>query len=521
MKQSLLFFFTFFLAWNIANAQKKDTLIIKNLTYSSDFESKYFKNVTDKKQFDKVAMLLALNPATTENDLTNANRALEQAFQNLDAAKINTKNLPKKVKAIFDLTHERFLKKYELVASFDQIMKDGTYNCVSATALYGLMLDHYNIPYEIKQLPTHVYLIADPSGSRVVLESTDPRGGYFEPDPKFKKSYVEYLQKSKLVSADEVRTKSVDELFTKNFQADKSINFQQLVALQYFNEGIKQEEVDSHSKALVAFQKSYRLYPANETRYLLTNSIGLQMQGMNYNKMEDIALLTSFYAMQPGDMYRDEFINDFKRLTQKYLLDKTDTVFYNKIYKEFITSSRDTISTNEIAYFYNFYTGRVNALRHQYDLALPYLRKAYRYNSSSAELTGLVRGIMQDEVSQNYRTLNFIKKLDTYGKDFPFLKEEPFYHKTYLLMYGQAVLDNFNANKREEGKKYLSLFEAKYKEHKTVILENNMVGDLFFAAARSYGDANNLTLAKQYARRGLAYDPTHSQLKLIANIPGK
>jgi len=126
MKKFLLFFSTLFLTLASASAQK-DTLSIKNLRFNSDFEFKYFKNATEKKQLDKVAMLLALNPSITEQDLAKVNEALQNAFQDLEASKVRSKPLPKKVKAIFDLTHQRFLKKYESIASFDQIMKDGTY----------------------------------------------------------------------------------------------------------------------------------------------------------------------------------------------------------------------------------------------------------------------------------------------------------------------------------------------------------------------------------------------------------
>ncbi|MDQ4140118.1 MAG: hypothetical protein M3142_06300 [Bacteroidota bacterium] len=507
-----------FLLLSFNTFAQKDTLNIKSLTFNSDFEEKHFKNTIEKKQFDKVAMLLAINPAATDKDVAFVNQALQRIYTNLDAAKITSKPLPKQVKAIFQSVHNSYLKKYELIASFDQIMNNGVYNCVSASALYGLVLDHYNIPYEIKQLPTHVYLVADPKGSKITVESTDPNGGYFAPDAKFKKNYVEYLQKSKMVSAEEVRTKSIDELFNKNFQADKAIYFKQLVALQYFNEGIKQYDEQSFSKSTAALQKAYRLYPSPETRFLLTNSLANQMQGINYNNLEEVALLTSFYAMQPGDMYRDEFTNDFKRLTQKFLLDKNDTVFYRKIYKEFLNSARDTVSAHEIAYVFNFHNGRLNALNHRYDVSLEYLKQAYLHNPVSGELTGFIRAVLQDELSQNTASLNFVKSLDQYGKYFPFLKNEEMFQRAYLIAYSRAIIDYFNANMHEEAKKYLSIFEAKYKINKAGY-EPQYVGNLYLAACGSYMRAKNLNLTKQYAKKGLAYDPMNIQLRNLAEIP--
>ena len=507
-----------FLLLSFNTFAQKDTLNIKNLVFNSEFEEKYFKNSIQQKQFDKVAMLLAINPATTEKDVVFVNQALQGIYTNLDAAKITSKPLPKQVKAIFQSVHNSYLKKYELIASFDQIMSNGVYNCVSASAFYGLVLDHYNIPYEIKQLPTHVYLVADPKGSKITVESTDPNGGYFAPDAKFKKNYVDYLQKSKMVSTEEVQTRSTEELFNKNFQADKAISFKQLVALQYFNEGIKQYNEQSFDKATTALQKAYRLYPSSETGFLLTNSLANQMQGINYNNLKEVTILTSFYAMQPGDMYRDEFTNDFKRLTQKFLLDKNDTVFYRKIYKEFLNSARDTVSAHEIAYVYNFHHGRLNALHHKYDSSLEYLKQAYLHNPVSAELTGLIRAVLQEELSHNQASLNFVKSLDQYGKYFPFLKNEEMFQKAYLIAYGRAIVDYFNANMREEAKKYLSLFETRYKLNNAGY-EPQYVGNLYLAACSSYMRAKNLTLTRQYAKKGLAYDPMNIQLRTLAEIP--
>lgn len=514
MPKLLLLFL--FLSFN--TFAQKDTLSIKNLTFASDFEGKYFKNAIEKQQFDKVAMLIGINPGATEKDLAFVNQSLQHIYTDLDAAKITAKPLPKQVKAIFQSVHNSYLKKYEPIASFDQIMSNGVYNCVSATALYGLVLDHYNIPYEIKQLPTHVYLVADPKGSKITVESTDPNGGYFAPDAKFKRTYVEYLQKSKMVSAQEVQTKSVEEIFNKNFQADKAISFKQLIALQYYNEGIKQHDEQSFAKATAAFQKAYRLYPSPETRFLLTNSLANQMQGLNYNTLEEVTLLTSFYAMQPGDMYRDEFSNDFKRLTQKLLLDKNDTLFYRKVYKEFLHSARDTVSAHEIAYIFNFQHGRVNALQHKYDTSLEFLKQAYVHNPVGAELNGIIRAVLQDELSQNQASLNFVKSLDQYGKYFPFLKNEEIYHRAYLIAYSRAIVDYFNANMREEAKKYLSLFEAKYKTNKAGY-EPQYVSNLYIAACQSYMRAKNITLTKQYAKKGLVYDPLNMQLRTLAEMP--
>ncbi|WP_148041292.1 hypothetical protein [Rufibacter immobilis] len=443
---------------------------------------------------------------------------MQQLYTALDLAKVRDKPLNKQVKMIFEMAHRNFLKKYENIASFDQIMKTGTYNCVSATALYVLVLEHYNIGYEIKQLPTHVYLVADPKGSHIMVETTDPAGGYFMPDPKFKKSYVEYLQKGKLVSEEDVRTKGVEGVFNEQFRADKNINFQQLVSLQYYNEGVKQYEEQAYEKASKAFQKAYRLYPNHETRYLLTSSLAQQLEGINYDKMEQIELLTNFYAMQPGDAFRDEFANDFKRLTQKHLLEKPDTAFYNKIYAAFKGTARDSVSMKDIGYVYHFHNGRVQAMNNQYPKAMEYLTKAYGFNPASAELTGVMKSVIYDQLNRNRFSEDLSKTVEQYQKNFSFLKGDQTFHNVCLLAYARAVQNAFSEDKRTEGKKMLLSLEALYKQNKGDITDR-MMGELFLVACQSYYRAKSPAGMKEYAKKGLAYDPRNEHLKQVAAMP--
>ncbi|GGK57652.1 hypothetical protein ACD591_15530 [Rufibacter glacialis] len=505
------------LCYALSAQAQKDTLRIKNLSYSSSFEEKHFKAL-EKGEQNKLALLLTVNPTVTEKELEWAGQSMQQLYTALEASKIREKTLPKQVKLIFDMAHRQFLKKYEEIASFDQIMKTGTYNCVSATALYALVLEHYGIGYEIKQLPTHVYLVADPKGSKIMMESTNPLGGYFAPDPKFKKSYVEYLQKGKLVSEEEVRTKGVEAIFNENFKADKAINFQQLVSLQYYNEGIKQYEEQAYDKAGKAFQKAYHLHPSHETRYLLTSALALQMEGLNYDKMEQVELLTSFYAMQPGDAHRDEFTNDFKVMTQKHLLDKPDTVFYNKIFAAFKSAARDSVSYKDIAYVYHFHNGRVKALNNQHDQALEYLTKAYGYNQASAELRGVLKSVFYEQLNRNRFPGDLSKTLENYQKTFSFLQEDPHFHSNSMLAYARAIQNAFNDDSRTEGRKLLLSLETLYKKDKGDFTER-MMGELFVGACQSYYRAKNATSMKEIAKKGLTYDPKNERLQMVAKMP--
>src|SRR5688572_21667209 len=43
---------------------------------------------------------------------------------------------------VFNKTHRKFLKNFEAYSTFGELLKDGSYNCLTATALYALILEH-------------------------------------------------------------------------------------------------------------------------------------------------------------------------------------------------------------------------------------------------------------------------------------------------------------------------------------------------------------------------------------------
>ncbi|MCC3158989.1 hypothetical protein LJ737_17230 [Hymenobacter sp. 15J16-1T3B] len=485
------------------------------LTYASPFEQAALAPETPRTEREYLAQLLVVNPGSTEADLQQAERRLADFYAQLDAANLAAKPLAKQVRSIFDLAHQRFLTKYEDAATFDRTVQGGVYNCVSASALYALIFEHYHLPYAIRQKPTHVYLVADPQASNITVETTAPTFGYFLPDAKFKKAYVEYLVEGKLVSQSEVQQRGVEEIFKQKFHADKTISLPQLISLQYYNLGVLSLQADEDEKAYHALQKAEKLYPATETKYLLTQSLAARLEGNSYNKLEDVQLLTEFYARQPATKYRDECVNNFKVMTQKFLLERGDTATYRGVYGTFMSSVADSATRNSLSYVYYMQRGRMLALQQHNQDAFPLLLQAYRYNQVSPELQGLISAVVQDEINVHRNSVGLLQRLDKYNVDYPFLRNTPPMRQAYLYSYGRAAYDAFVSNKRTEGKKYLSAFEQAY-ARKDATIETQLVATIYLAASIAAGKANDKAGAKAYAHKGLTYEPTNPDLKRIA-----
>ena len=91
-------------------------------------------------------------------------------------------NLPQgsvkeKARVAFDFMHKKILKQYrESATTLDLALRDGTYNCLSSTLLYNILLEAIGIQAKAIVLPTHVYTLIEDHGQPIEVENTTPLG---------------------------------------------------------------------------------------------------------------------------------------------------------------------------------------------------------------------------------------------------------------------------------------------------------------------------------------------------------
>jgi tetratricopeptide (TPR) repeat protein len=152
----------------------------------------------------------------------------------------------------------QFLHSYDLYPSFQQLFTSGTYNCLSGTALYGLILQKLNYPVEIHETAFHAYLIIHTPKKKFLLDATDAENGF---------AYYSY----------QIRAREA--LYRENERAryqpalNRIISFYELAGLHYYNEAILQFNAQNYSESLKFLEKAAKLYPRSErVQYLLASA---------------------------------------------------------------------------------------------------------------------------------------------------------------------------------------------------------------------------------------------------------
>lgn len=121
-----------------------------------------------------VSAWLDMGQPTTERSQEDL-RQLEKFVESMrDDAPASARQLSK----VFRKVHATYLKKYEAYADFPALFTDGTYDCLTATALFSHVLSALGYDYRIIETNYHIFILVQSTEGEVLLETTDRASGF-------------------------------------------------------------------------------------------------------------------------------------------------------------------------------------------------------------------------------------------------------------------------------------------------------------------------------------------------------
>lgn len=157
-------------------------------------------------------------------------------FQKLEKDFLRYGQSEKMVRAIFYRSHQQLFHHYRQFTLEKDALKEGLYDCVSGSLILGALLDHFGFTYEVIETSYHVFLQVVVKERRLLLEVTDPHGGFID-DPdrmeQYINTYMEELGNKVLWDG------AGNELAFALPAVYQKINLQNLLGLQYFNQSIR------------------------------------------------------------------------------------------------------------------------------------------------------------------------------------------------------------------------------------------------------------------------------------------
>jgi hypothetical protein len=173
------------------------------------------------------------------------------------------------LRKVFYETHRKFLKEYYPYSSLDQLVTDGKYDCLTATALYASIFEILGIGFKIIETNYHIFILANIEGKDVLIETTDSVSGIVTDTKKILKRANDYRDSEPVIN------KTNSKGFYFPFHLLNEVSGKELSGLLYFNQAVK--EFNSHNwiSCQALLRKSRAIYnsPRIEQILELTNLI--------------------------------------------------------------------------------------------------------------------------------------------------------------------------------------------------------------------------------------------------------
>lgn len=218
---------------------------------------------------------------------------LKDYISRLEKVKVRKHSDLQFLRSLFFKTHRSFLHKYSAGATLDETLKSGEFGCLSGTALYALILNHFGYDFEIVEMTSHVYLKVHLKNQTLLIESTLPGSGFISSEKRIVEATEQYTDESRKTNS-LMAIASIGGLEEAAGTYQRSINLKQLSGLQYYNEAIFELGDQAYESAFLNARKALNLYPSLRTERLMEIVINKILQSKNLTKDQKTNILNSY-----------------------------------------------------------------------------------------------------------------------------------------------------------------------------------------------------------------------------------
>ena len=155
---------------------------------------------------------------------------------------------------VFVKTHQRFLKHYTDYVSFSAMINKGTYNCLTATALYALLLDYFGFEHQVIETNYHIFLMVNTDEGRVLLETTDPMNGFVDNEKQIEERINTY-RKNNISETD------IDKTYYRfSYDLYREVSPDEMLGLLHYNLAIVAYNDHQFQTSIAQLDRALELY---------------------------------------------------------------------------------------------------------------------------------------------------------------------------------------------------------------------------------------------------------------------
>ncbi len=481
-----------------------------SICFETALEEKLFAAIADSAEIEYLEMFLAID----SDEIQLIEERVNKFEQELLTATSRRRNLKRVLKTVYEEVHDEFFTKYTEQVHFSEIFETGHYNCVSATALYAMILDELGIEYIIKETPTHVYLIADPTETSYLFESTLPATGAIQFNYKYQKAFVDYLHDNKVISDEEFRKYDTNWLFMEYYSKDVTIDIRELAAIQYYNDGVFEANEENFREAYCSLAKARVLYPSNTINYMLNFAVS-NLLDQEYNTSDPNPEHLSDYLElnRKSDASMQRGINYFNDISIKMVVERSAVEQYKLFYSRLDMENIDSLYQGKLTEVYNSVLSYYHYLKGEYRPALNYIEGAYQVNPNDIETQQMVKELTAKVLMDMEENEEMLDSLNRITKRFPFLYEDKEIGSIRIWGLCYLISNCYLDSDFQKGKRYIEQLEMFARTDPDMGMAESNIEAAFAQASAAYVQEEEYRMAEDVLKRGLKLLPNSIVLK--------
>ena len=422
----------------------------------------------------------------------------------------------KHIKKIYQLVHDRFLKTYNRQAHFGDFEVNGEYQYLSATILYAYILETLKIPYQITQLPSHTYVIANPGTDNIKFETVESEKPFYLFDDQGKQKNVTELIKTNYIDQSYAIRVGVERAFDDFFYAKPDITLKEAVGLLYFNKALFELQI-SADEAYSDICKSDILFPDKKNEYFKMEMMVDMVGNFKYDELKDWKGLTMLVNSKGANDETKKYIQGkFEDFLNNKLINAGQKDKVNEVYNYLHANIADTAVKKHISEDYFFQNAQYYYLTSDYAQALTNLETAYAINPNNPLIISNLVQMILHKYSAQTPSVQSLSSFNKYIDNYPSIKTNP-----VILSIGEYYLafisvNGFSMGDGATGEKYLQLLmhqlDVNTNNSSNDIKFHQIVAGVFARASVYYWQKREKPKAIAVLKTGLKYEPTNEEL---------
>ncbi len=483
-----------------------------DLVYFSALERESFTRYFEG-QPDYLKMIAAININTDEGELELYRDWINEIILNIRQKKFDRLSEKKKIDQIRKSLTQALLVSYEHQSSFGDLFGFAKYNYFTAASIYAFILDEFNIPYEIHEVFTHIYLLAYPQDLQITIEITGPGNLYFMLNHETRSDFVDFLRRTNVVDDATFTGTTSRVIFERYYFNGYGFKIRELIGMLYLNSAVDYMNNSDLVNAYYQFEKAFILHPSYKTQYLLLAQLNGFLSSMDYHNPLDLGYLIKASRLIGFGIERELIVEYLQDMIHKVLIEEQDEKGIQYIYEYIQEYLGDEALIKEFNFLFHYETGRMHFIDAQYSIAMESFETAYALkpdNENNQDL--LVRAL--GGYSSTASAGMVLEKLNKYDTSCSEIIANEIYLSVKLQTCLEIAGEAFQLQDRKNGEHYLAIFEDIVDRYPETFIDYILVGRSYSSASIYYYRKGQVQKSREIVHKGLSYAPQNIELKL-------